>query len=80
MEMYYLYFVVVGIYAYIVLMEEGKHKEEELEAELRGMVRQRITSFAQPDKILVSTVILENVKYSYTIVLYQVLITLDHYF
>lgn len=41
-----------GIYAYVVLMEEGKHKEEELEAELRGMVRQRITSFAQPDKIL----------------------------
>jgi hypothetical protein len=66
MEMYYLYFVVVGIYAYIVLMEEGKHKEEELEAELRAMVRQRITSFAQPDKILVSTVILEKVKYFYT--------------
>ena len=63
MEMYDLYFVVVGIYAYVVLMEEGKHKEEELEAELRGMVRQRITSFAQPDKILVSTVILEKVKY-----------------
>jgi hypothetical protein len=66
MEMYYLYFVVVGIYAYIVLMEEGKHKEEELEEELRAMVRQRITSFAQPDKILVSTVILEKVKYFYT--------------
>jgi hypothetical protein len=66
MEMYYLYFVVVGIYAYIVLMEEGKHKEEELEAELRAMVRQRIASFAQPDKILVSTVILEKVKYFYT--------------
>jgi len=66
MEMYYLYFVVVGIYAYIVLMEEGKHKEEELEEELRAMVRQRITSFAQPDKILVSIVILEKVKYFYT--------------
>ena len=65
MEVYYLYFVVVGIYAYIVLMEEGKHKEEELEVELRAMVRQRITSFAQPDKILVSTVILEKVKYFY---------------
>ena len=47
-------------------MEEGKHKEEELEAELRAMVRQRIASFAQPDKILVSTVILEKVKYFYT--------------
>ena len=35
-------------------MEEGKNKnEEELAAELRKMVRQRITSFAQPDRILV---------------------------
>ncbi|XP_071159173.1 acetyl-coenzyme A synthetase 2-like, mitochondrial [Mytilus edulis] len=43
-----------GIYAYVVLMEDGKHNEEELEEELRKMVKTKITGFAQPDKILFS--------------------------
>ncbi|XP_063426724.1 acetyl-coenzyme A synthetase-like [Mytilus trossulus] len=35
-------------------MEDGKHNEEELEEELRKMVKTKITGFAQPDKILFS--------------------------
>lgn len=52
-------FYLLGIYAYIVLREDdSQFSEEELAAELRGMVKTRITSFAQPDKILVNTAVI----------------------
>ncbi|XP_022332508.2 acetyl-coenzyme A synthetase 2-like, mitochondrial isoform X1 [Crassostrea virginica] len=41
-----------GIYAFVVLKGESDMNLDELATELRGMVKTRISSFAQPDKIL----------------------------
>lgn len=43
----------VGIYAFVVLKGEHDMPLDKLANELRGMVKTRISSFAQPDMILV---------------------------
>ena len=48
-----IYFLFAGIYAFVVLKGESDMHLDELANELRGMVKTRISSFAQPDKILV---------------------------
>lgn len=49
----FIYFLFAGIYAFVVLKGESDMNLDELATELRGMVKTRISSFAQPDKILV---------------------------
>ena len=47
-------FYFLGIYAYVVLKDEVMKTEDELMVDLKGMVKKKVSSFAQPDVIVVS--------------------------
>lgn len=53
LEVLYFSCLFIGIYAFVVLKGEHDMPLDKLANELRGMVKTRISSFAQPDKILV---------------------------
>lgn len=52
-ELFFFVGLFVGIYAFVVLKGEHDMPLDKLANELRGMVKTRISSFAQPDMILV---------------------------
>jgi len=48
--------VFAGIYAFVVMKDTVTKTDEEIAVELRAMVKQKVSSFAQPDVIVVGPV------------------------
>ena len=45
--------LLIGIYAYVVLKDDIRQTEEQLAISLKAIVKRRVSSFAQPDVIVV---------------------------
>ena len=50
--------ILLGIYAYVILMDGVSDDEETIKEDLRKLVKQQIGSFAVPHEILVSYIVL----------------------
>ena len=48
-----LFFCLSGIYAYVVLKDDIRQTEDQLAIALKAIVKRRVSSFAQPDVIVV---------------------------